>query len=189
MQGRRYINQDPDSQQNVSEYHELLGSIERRMDPKSNTVLLVDDSRLVRKTVSRSLTAQDPNIVIYQAGDGQEGLERLNEIREKHDRDPLFIVSDLEMPVMDGWEFIEHLRKDYEDRGKSQGIPLIVLSSSTGERGRLFLKKSVHAGKARYNPMVTVAKEDCVKPGSYDSMGEKGVSAWMKHFLRSSAPR
>jgi CheY-like chemotaxis protein len=88
------------------------------------------------------------------------------------------------MPIMNGWEVIEALKKDYESRGQRQGIPIIVLSSTTGESGVVFFKKSVHAGKSGYSPLVSVAKEACIDPTKYDAKGEKGLAAWMRHFLR-----
>ena len=184
----QYRSTDPESQEVQAAYHNLLGSIERHMDPNSNTVLVVDDSRLVRKAVSRSISENDPKVIIAEAEDGKQALERLAELRAKYTRDPLFIVTDLEMPVMDGWEFIENLRKDYEARGQTQGIPVVVLSSSSGEKGALFFKKSVHGDKSHYSPLVTVAKADCIKPDKYDGKGEKGVRSWVKHFLRHGHP-
>lgn len=183
-----FHNADPESQEAQSAYHELLGSIERHMNPTSNTVLVVDDMRLVRKMVARNISENDPNVIVFEAEDGQQALQRLAEIREKYTRDPLFIITDLEMPVMDGWTLIEHLRKDYEGRGQTQGIPLIVLSSSTGEKGSLFFKRSVHGDKCAYSPMVTIAKDDCVKPDKYATKGEKGLRAWARHFLRYARP-
>ena len=180
----RFQSSDAESQEAQTAYHNLLESIERSMDPLSNTVLVVDDSSLVRKTVRKSIESKDDKVVVFEAEDGQKGLERLAEIREKFVRDPVFIITDLEMPVMDGWEFIENLRKDYESRGQTQGIPVIVLSASSGEKGRLFMRKSVHGGKSGYSPIVTVAKNDCIKSTKYDTKGQKGVGAWMKHFLR-----
>lgn len=180
---QEFHNSDPESQDNLSAYHELIGSIERRNDPSSNTVLIVDDSKLVRRFLNKAIGATSPGVVIYEAGDGEEALAKLEEIREKYSKDPLLIVCDLEMPVMDGWELIEALRKDYESRGLTQGIPIVVLSSSSGEKGFL-RKRSVHAGRAKYNPIVSVAKDECLKPGKYDTIGKKGVMAWVKHFLR-----
>lgn len=162
----------------------LIDDIRRRTDPASNTVLLIDDSRLVRRKVAKDLKASDPNVVIYEAENGQMGLEKLEEIRGKHNKDPLFIVLDLGMPVMDGRTALAHLRKDYTKRGLSQGIPVIVLSSSTGEVGSFIFKKSVHAGKSDYEPLVTVAKEGCVRPGSYDAQGEKGLHTWLEHLAK-----
>ena len=61
-----------------------------------------------------------------------------------------------------------------------------MLSSSTGEKGLVF-KKSVHGKKSGYVPLVTVAKEACLKPEKYDGLGERSLSSWIKHFLRYTA--
>lgn len=186
MGDSEFHSQDPDSQANKSAYHDLLDSIQRRMDPDSNTVLLVDDERAIRRRVARDIKENDPKILIFEAGDGREALTKLEEIRERFKRDPLFIVLDLNMPIMTGWEVIETLKKDYEGKGLTQGIPIIVLSSTTGETGMLFLRKSVHSGKSGYSPLVSIAKEACIDPTKYDARGERGLGAWMKHFLKYS---
>lgn len=165
-------------------YSELLESIKRNMNPESNTVLLIDDERGIRKKVARDVHQFDPDIVIFEAGNGQEGLTRLAEIRDKYYRDPLFIVLDLNMPIMDGWEFIRVLKAEYEAKGRISGIPIIVLSSTSGEKGHLFTKKTIHDGKSGYTPLVGVAKEACVDRSHYDAAGEKGLMAWLKYFTR-----
>jgi len=186
MTDHEYKSTDPESQVASDEYHNLLDSINRRMDPDSNTVLLVDDERAIRRRVARDITKNDDSIVVHEAANGQEALERLAEIREKYERDPLFIVLDLNMPIMDGWEVIAALKKDYEERGESKGIPIIVLSSTSGEKGFLF-KKSVFGTKSRYTPIVAIAKEACINPSKYDATGEKGLMAWIKYFLRAGS--
>ncbi len=61
------------------------------------------------------------------------------------------------------------------------GIPIIVLSSTSGEKTVAFvMKKSVHGGKSGYAPLVSVAKEACVKSARYDAAGEKGLLAWLE---------
>jgi len=179
---REYISVDPESQRNKSEYSAMIESIERRMDPSSNTVLIVDDESTIRKFVARGIRKANPQIVIYEAENGQEALALLEEIRQKYSKDPVLIVTDLHMPVMDGWQFIDALHKDYTARGHAQGIPLIVLSSTSGEKGIAFFKKSVH--KARYEPMVAIAKEACTDASRYTAKGEKGLMAWIKQFAR-----
>ena len=146
-------------------------------------VLIADDEKSVRRMVSRSMTQLDPDLKVYQAENGREALETLQKLREKEGRDPVLIVTDLQMPVMDGWEFIEALREEYEAEGKQIGIPLVVLSSSTGTKG-FIAGKSVHGDKSKYQPLVTVAKEDCIKPMKYDAQGEQGLVAWVKFFLK-----
>ncbi len=183
MSDNEYHSNDTMSQANQNRYHELLESIRRRHDPKSNTVLIVDDERGIRKFVGRSIRKSDPTLVVFEAANGKEALKKLEEIRKQYNRDPLFIILDLNMPVMDGWQTIEALRQDYEKAGKTQGIPIIVLSSTSGEKGMIF-KKSVHGGKAQYTPLVSVAKEVCADPEKYDAVGEKGLNAWMNYFIR-----
>jgi CheY-like chemotaxis protein len=184
MAEHEYQNMDEESQQNQQNYHDLLSSIKNRMNPESNSVLLVDDERTIRRRVARDITKTDSTMNVFEAGNGQEALEKLDEMRLRYERDPLFIVLDLNMPVMDGYTFIEILRKEYEAEGKSQGIPIIVLSSTSGERGVVF-RKTVHRGKTGYSPLVTVAKEACIDSSKYDASGEKGLMAWIKYFMRS----
>lgn len=168
------------------EYLQLLESIRRHMDPASNTVLLVDDEKGIRMKVAREVRAFDPSIVVFEANNGAEALETLELIRTKYDKDPLLIVLDLHMPVMDGWEVIKRLKKEYEGRGKSAGIPIVALSSTSGEKNSLLSKKSIHEGKSGYAPLVSVAKESCMEKSHYDAVGEKGLLAWLKFFLKEA---
>lgn len=167
------------------QYVELLETIKRNLDPRSNTVLLVDDERGIRMKVARDVKSFDPGIVVVEAANGKEALEKLAHIRKTHVRDPLFIVLDLNMPIMDGWEVIAHLKEEYESKGKAAGIPIIVLSSTSGEKNVAFiLKKSVHDSKSGYVPLVTVAKETCVDKRHYDASGETGLISWLHYFVR-----
>ena len=165
-------------------YGRFLETIRRSMDPNSNTVLLVDDERAIRLKVARDVRSFDPAMVIYEASNGQEALDKMQQIRRKYYRDPLLIVLDLNMPVMDGWEVIEKLKKEYEDKGRSTGIPILVLSSTSGEKGSFWTKKSIHEGKAGYTPLVSVAKEKCIDKSHYDE-SEKGLMAWLELFVKS----
>lgn len=164
-------------------YNNVLASIKENMDPDNNTALLIDDERGIRKMVARSLKNFAPNLAIFEAGNGKEGLDMLAKIRQTHNRDPLLIVLDLNMPIMNGWEFIEEMKKELKESGKPFGIPIIVLSSTSGEKGALFMKKSVHGGKTGYEPLATVAKESCVDKSRYNTDEEKGLEKWLKYFL------
>lgn len=82
-------------------------------------VLLVDDSLVVRKYISDLLQEQDYNVITKN--DGSEGLEYLNTSLFKPD----LIISDIEMPVMDGFTFINKLRED----DYNIDIPILVISA------------------------------------------------------------
>ncbi len=89
-------------------------------------VLLVDDSLTWRETLA--LTLQNSGYQVVQVGDGYEALEQLR----SHSHIQL-VICDLEMPRMNGFEFLNHRR---QDPILSQ-IPVIILTSSTGEKHRL----------------------------------------------------
>ena len=138
------------------------------------SVLIVDDEPTVRRMVSRSMTSLDPDIKIFEAENGEEALEKLAAIRRSTGHDPILIVTDLQMPVMDGWQFIDKMWKANEKNGIASGIPVVVLSASSGEKG-FFGGTSIHGSKCEYTPLVAVAKEECIKPCKYDSHGAKGL--------------
>jgi CheY-like chemotaxis protein len=167
-------------------YNQFLETIKRNLDPGSNTVLLVDDEKAIRMKVARDVREFDSSIIVVEAGNGVEALEKLQQIRAKYLRDPLLIVLDLNMPVMDGWQVIDKLKKEYETKGKDSGIPIVVLSSTSGEKGGIFGRKSVHEGKSGYTPLVSIAKEICTDKSHYDAVGEKGLMAWLKFFVKEA---
>jgi len=165
-------------------YSQLIESIKRNINPGKNTVLIVDDEKGIRMKIAREVKAFDPSMVIYEATNGSDALDTLDFIRMKHLHDPLLIVLDLNMPVMDGWEVIKRLKKEYENKGKDTGIPILVLSSTSGEKSSLLSKKSVHKGKSGYTPLVSIAKETCIDKSHYDAVGEKGLLAWLEFFMK-----
>ncbi len=80
-------------------------------------VLVVDDSRSMRRIV-RQFLENNGVTKIAEAGNGQVALELVQ-------FQPLdMIVSDLNMPVMDGMEFLKNVKKDPE----FQTIPFIMLT-------------------------------------------------------------
>jgi CheY-like chemotaxis protein len=182
------------------DYPEFLNLIKQNMDPKKNAVLIVDDEKGIRKKIAREVKVFDPSVVIFEAANGVEALEALHFIRIKYVRDPLLIVLDLNMPLLNGWDLIEMLKKEYESKGKSAGIPIIVLSSTSGKtigkpiavlskKGRrigLWGRKSVHEGRSGYTPLVSIAKETCMEKSYYDAVGKKGLLAWLEFFIKEA---
>jgi two-component system, chemotaxis family, sensor histidine kinase and response regulator PixL len=88
-------------------------------------VLVVDDSLVQRQTLVRSLTKAGCQVI--QASHGKEGLLRLQE----HPR-IRFIVCDIEMPQMNGFEFLSHCRQD----PKLAQIPIVMLTTRGGQKHR-----------------------------------------------------
>jgi len=80
------------------------GAVEQLMD--NITVLIVDDSSVMRKIVERSLRQAGIEIgQVFEAGNGLEALAVLNE------RKVNLVLCDINMPAMDGLEFVKQLPK------------------------------------------------------------------------------
>ena len=89
--------------------------------------LILDDSATARKIVKEALKKMGFDVV--EAGDGQEGLEKLDEIYNMYGdkiTDHLkIVISDVEMPKMDGFHFAANVRDD----GRFGEIPIVFNSS------------------------------------------------------------
>lgn len=95
-------------------------------------VLIVDDSALVRQLVQNGLAA-DPGIeVVGTAPDPYVARDRIIELR------PDVLTLDVEMPRMDGVEFLHRLMPQYP-------IPVVMLSSLT-QRGKQITMEALEAG-------------------------------------------
>lgn len=85
-------------------------------------IMVVDDSITVRKVTERLLKRH--NMEVVTAKDGVDALDQLQEFV------PDLILSDIEMPRMDGYELITAVRKD----DRLMDIPVIMITSRTGDK-------------------------------------------------------
>jgi two-component system chemotaxis response regulator CheV len=89
--------------------------------------LVLDDSVTARKIVKEALSKMGFSVV--EAIDGKDGLEKLNELYEKYETDISkhlkLIISDVEMPRMDGFHFAANVKED----GRFKNIPIMFNSS------------------------------------------------------------
>ncbi len=105
---------------------ETQASYSQEPDNKSpKVVLVVDDAISLRQTLS--LTLQKSGYQVIQAQNGVEALEKLQLHPEIQ-----VVVSDLEMPRMNGFELLSNFRQ-YPNLGK---IPVVILTSRSAEKHR-----------------------------------------------------
>ena len=93
------------------------------------TVMVVDDSLTVRKITGRLLEREGFEVVV--AKDGVDALEQLLE------RVPDVILSDIEMPRMDGFDLARNIRND--ERLKT--VPIIMITSRLADKHREYARK------------------------------------------------
>ena len=103
-----------------------MGSYPEMPELKSSEqwLLLIDDSLSVRKFVGRML--ESAGYKVHTAVDGEEGLRMAS---AKHYR---LILTDLEMPKLNGYEVIQGLRS----RPQTQQTPIIVMTTRAGDKHR-----------------------------------------------------
>jgi chemosensory pili system protein ChpA (sensor histidine kinase/response regulator) len=87
-------------------------------------IMVVDDSLTVRKITGRLLEREGYRVVT--AKDGVDALEQMA------DALPKVMLVDIEMPRMDGFDLARNVRAD----ARTQGIPIIFISSRTAEKHR-----------------------------------------------------
>ena len=94
------------------------------------TILVVDDTLTMRELLSYSLTQLG-----FQCLTARDGREAIHVLEQAGQVDCVF--TDLEMPVMNGFEFIQECRSHYP---KSK-LPIVVLSSRNGQKHRDLAQK------------------------------------------------
>ncbi|RRS05250.1 hybrid sensor histidine kinase/response regulator [Aquabacterium soli] len=92
--------------------------------PAAPLVLVVDDSLTVRRVTQRLLTREGYRVTL--AKDGLEALEKMAE------EIPLVVLSDIEMPRMDGFDLARNLRGD--ERWKN--VPIVMITSRIAQKHR-----------------------------------------------------
>jgi len=100
------------------------------MTANKDPILLIDDDYIDRMTVERAMEDSDIENELLVAGNGEEALEML---RGKKKPQPGIILLDINMPVMNGIEFLEAIKDDEELRK----IPVIVLSTTKHDKDRI----------------------------------------------------
>lgn len=143
---------------------------------KRARVLVVDDSALVRQILTTGL-ARDPDIeVLGAAGDPYQARDKIVQLQ------PNVLTLDVEMPRMDGVEFLRRLMPQYP-------LPVVMVSALT-ERGKQITLDALEAGAV---DVVAKPKADVARGlvAMLEDLGEKvkaaaqvDVSHW-KRMMRS----
>lgn len=95
------------------------------------TILVVDDSPMIRRIVGQILTDCDHRVLL--AEDGQRGYEQAREYN------PDLVIMDIEMPIMDGIEATSRIKAD----PATANIPVLIFTSLGSEED---IKRAQDAG-------------------------------------------
>jgi DNA-binding NarL/FixJ family response regulator len=108
------------------------------------TVLIADDHRLFLEALEAILAADDAIEVVGRASDGREAVDLARTLR------PSVILMDISMPVLDGVEATEQIRRD---------LPHACVLMLTGSNARMDVDRARRAGAAGYVTKDRIAAE------------------------------
>jgi chemotaxis family two-component system sensor histidine kinase/response regulator PixL len=117
-------------QQSADNQLKILPNRVQSNPSKSSTVLVIDDSITTRQSLSTMLRKEGYHVL--QANNGKEGLKHL----EKQSKVAI-VICDLEMPEMNGFEFLGHCRRQFS----SDVLPVLILTSRNNDRHRKLAKQ------------------------------------------------
>lgn len=126
--------------------------------------LIIDDSAVMRKVIERALRQAGLELTeVLQASNGEEALQALRD--ESGKPNPLaLILSDINMPIMDGLQFLEQRR----DEKLAMGVPVVMITTegsepqvlraiSAGAQGYICKPFTAEQVKARVMPLLRAA--------------------------------
>jgi two-component system chemotaxis response regulator CheY len=116
-------------------------------------VLVVDDSRVVRKIARRIL--EEAGFVVDEACDGAEALQHVRQTR------PKAVLLDWNMPVMNGIDCLRTLRHDF-----GEDEPLVILCTTENEPD--FIISATQAGAQEY---IMKPFDDAILLGKLEQLG------------------
>jgi len=111
---------------NLSDIQSEPPTTELKIQPlQRQTILIVDDSLTARQALY--LTLEKFGYQVIQAADGREAIEQLSRSPEIQ-----AVICDVEMPVMNGFEFLTACRKE----NRYANLPVVMLTSRSGAKHR-----------------------------------------------------
>lgn len=98
--------------------------------------LIIDDEELIRKgTIKKLAPLSDEIVCIGEAENGEDGIAMLKELS------PDFVITDMQMPTMDGMKLLPYLAENYPS------LPIIVIS---GYRDFDYIKQALSSNAIEY---------------------------------------
>ncbi|MFK8083949.1 MAG: response regulator [Granulosicoccus sp.] len=105
---------------------------------RTHTVFIVDDSKEDRYLLKRFLKKTDLPLVVLEACNGQEAIDLLlqpiEQLQQAHPgiNQPVTLFLDINMPVMNGWEFLAELERLHDEITLKRTI-IVMYSTSDAE--------------------------------------------------------
>ncbi|WP_413160583.1 response regulator [Capilliphycus salinus ALCB114379] len=113
------------NQEATTEKVMLISGDLKLTSPEKGTILVIDDSLTTRQSLCATL--QQEGYTVIPAQHGKEGLIKLQQYPQVQ-----LVICDLEMPEMNGLEFLSHCRRQFS----REKLPVVMLTSRKSDRYR-----------------------------------------------------
>ncbi len=104
-------------------------------------VFIIDDDEMYQMVLSKIIKKIDPEIVVETFWNGEKALEYFN--INKNNPLPKLLLLDINMPIMDGWQFISEFESRYPNLKTLSNIYMFSSSLEERERTKALSFKSV----------------------------------------------
>lgn len=101
---------------------------------KLKSILLVDDDETTNFLNKFFIRQVDAGLPVYIAENGKEAISQLKQWNQEEDF-PCLLILDTNMPVMNGWEFLNAFAEQFDDAFREQ-ITIVMLTALDTEENR-----------------------------------------------------
>lgn len=103
---------------------------------KFNDVFVVDDDKIFHFIIKKLLVNNNINVTPFFFENGLQALEGIKSKLDREEAQPDLILLDINMPILDGWQFLEEFKSIKNKIQKEVVIYIISSSDNTVDRNR-----------------------------------------------------
>lgn len=103
---------------------------------KFNDVFVVDDDKIFHFIIKKLLVNNNINVTPFFFENGLQALEGIKSKLDRKENQPDLILLDINMPILDGWQFLEEFKSIKNKIQKEVIIYIISSSDNTVDRNR-----------------------------------------------------
>jgi len=94
----------------------------------NKVICIIDDDPIYQLLINKIIALSETEYDVISFKNGKEAIEKLSEDVKENKKLPEIILLDIEMPVMDGWDFMKQIEESLSD--KTEKTAIYIVSSS-----------------------------------------------------------